>query len=61
MHTECLGITVIVWKNNQLLIQKPIINTYNNINSNAVKHIRQKQCALPKAGSGHVYVSSVSN
>lgn len=41
MHTEYLWNTVIAWKKNQLLIQRPIINTYNNKNSNAVKHMRQ--------------------
>lgn len=61
MHTECLGTTVIAWKKNQLLIQRPIINTYNNINSNAVKHIREEQCALPKVEGSHVCVSRVGN
>ena len=61
MHTECLGTTVIAWKKNQLLIQRPIINKYNNINSNAVEHVRQKQCALPKVEGGRVRVSRVTN
>jgi len=61
MHTECLRTTVIAWKKNQLLIQRPIINKYNNIHSNAVKHIRQKQCAVLKAEGGLMCVSRMSN
>lgn len=38
-----------------------MINIYNNINLNAVKHIRQKQCALLQAEGSHVRVSRVSN